>query len=189
MPRETRFKIVMIGDSGVGKTAIVSRMSHNTFLLNHVPTVGSQFVAVDFNYEGRNCVFEIWDTAGQEVYRSLVGFYTREARGAFLVVDVTSESSFESLATWVRFIRKESPTVKIVLFGNKTDLAGQRAIPIENLEEFAREANCDFLEGSAKTGMRVREAFEKMAEMLAPEERAEQERLFDGQNQEKGPCC
>jgi small GTP-binding protein len=161
-----RFKIVMIGDSGVGKTAIVNRMSHSTFLPNHVPTVGSQFITIELRIETDELVFEVWDTAGQEVYRSLVGFYTRDAKGAFLVFDITSQASFNSLPNWVRFIRAESPNVTVVVFANKTDLESERQITKEQIEDFGRQNNCECIEGSAKTGMFVRDAFSKMGEIL-----------------------
>jgi small GTP-binding protein len=156
----------MIGESGVGKTAIVSRMSEETFIPNHVPTVGSQFVPIDMVLEGQRVVFELWDTAGQEVYRSLVGFYTREACGAFVVFDVTSKVSFDSLLDWIRFIQNESPGVKIVVFGNKIDLETDRVISTQQIVDFAKIQGLEFFEGSAKTGQGVGDAFSKMGELL-----------------------
>jgi small GTP-binding protein len=166
MAEEHRFKIVMIGDSGVGKTAVVSRMSHSAFLPNHVPTVGSQFVTIEFTVEEQHLIFEVWDTAGQEVYRSLVGFYARDAKGAFLVFDVTSQNSFASLPNWIKFIQSESPAVKVIIFGNKTDLSGHRRISANQAQEFASANQCAYVEGSAKTGMGVSDAFGKMGELL-----------------------
>jgi small GTP-binding protein len=111
-------------------------------------------------------LFEIWDTAGQELYRSLVGFYARDARGAFLVVDLTSISSFISLSSWVRFIRSEAPDVKIIIFANKADLESQICVRIEQIIAFANDNQCTTVEGSAKTGLNVAEAFAQMGEMM-----------------------
>jgi small GTP-binding protein len=174
----------------VGKTAIVSRMSQNTFLSNHVPTVGSQFVTLEWTMEDHLLIFEVWDTAGQEVYRSLVGFYARGAMGAFLVFDVTSQATFNSLATWVKFVRLETPNVKIVIVGNKTDL-GRRCVTSERLQELATENGCDFIEGSAKTGQNITEAFSKMAEMLvaSTDETAFNQQGGSAAEREGGSCC
>jgi small GTP-binding protein len=163
---ERRFKVVMIGDSGVGKTALVNRMSDDRFAPSHVPTVGSQFVTVSLTVDANDLVFELWDTAGQEVYRSLVSFYARDAKGAFVVLDITSTSSFNGLGEWVSFIRRESPSVKILVFANKTDLAGERRVNVQDIRDFAEANAVEFFEGSAKTGENVADAFERMGEEL-----------------------
>jgi small GTP-binding protein len=177
-----RFKIVTIGDSGVGKTALVNRMSEDVFHATHVPTIGSQFVNIPSTIEGNRMLFEVWDTAGQEVYRSLVGFYARGAHGAFLVTDVTTKSSFHSLSNWINFVHSEAPEVMILIFANKIDLADSRAVGTEEIAEFASQSRCEFLEGSAKTGFNVAEAFTKMGELMLrrPEPKsAEQVRQVD----------
>jgi small GTP-binding protein len=171
MRPELRFKVVMIGDTGVGKTAVVNRMSEGSFLTDHIPTVGSQFITMDLIVEGQKICFELWDTAGQEVYRSLVGFYARDASGALIVADLTLQSSFDSLPEWVKFIRTESPDVKIVIFGNKSDLIQQRVLSNAVFTKFAASNGVDFLEGSAKTGQNVADAFEKMGDLLLSSER------------------
>jgi small GTP-binding protein len=191
-----RFKIVMIGDSGVGKTAIVSRMSQGVFLPDHIPTVGAQFVTGNLNIDGNRLPFELWDTAGQEVYRSLVGFYARDARGALVVVDVTSRPSFDSLAEWLRFVKGESTEVKIVLFANKIDLVEQRVLTSEQLKAFADQNGLDLFQGSAKTGQAVPDAFERLGDMMwkqAAEEAplGSQNGIAIGQGlqRQKSGCC
>jgi small GTP-binding protein len=156
----------MIGDSGVGKTALVNRMSDNRFAPSHVPTVGSQFVTVSLTVDGNDLVFELWDTAGQEIYRSLVSFYARDAKGAFVVLDITSTASFNGLGEWVVFIRRESPSVKILVFANKSDLASERRINAQDIRNFAEANSVEFFEGSAKTGKNVADAFGRMGELL-----------------------
>jgi small GTP-binding protein len=166
MSDEFRFKVVMIGDSGSGKTAIINRMYHGVFRSSHIPTVGSSFVAITLKIEYADVILEVWDTAGQEVYRSLVGFYAREAKGAFVFFDVTSQSSFAALPAWIKFIRSESPSVKVILFGNKTDLSEDRRVSASQGEAFARANECEYIEGSAKTGINVSDAYGKMGKLL-----------------------
>jgi small GTP-binding protein len=193
-----RFKIVMVGDSGVGKTAIVSRMSEGTFLPGHIPTVGAQFVTGNLSIDGNRLPFELWDTAGQEVYRSLVGFYARDARGALLVVDVTSRQSFDSLAEWLKFVRGESPGVKLVLFANKIDMVEQRVLTNEVLKAFADQNGLDLFQGSAKTGQAVPDAFERLGDLMwkqaaeeKPVESAQSSSIAIGQGlqRQKSGCC
>ena len=160
------FKIVMLGNSGVGKTAMVSRISEDVFSEQHVPTVGAQFVAMNMNVNGNNCVLELWDTAGQEVFRSLVGFYIRESKGAFILCDVTDAESFDVLPKWVSFINENSAGTQIIIFANKIDKADERVVNTTVLQEFANSCDVKFIEGSAKTGEGIRDAFELMADFV-----------------------
>jgi small GTP-binding protein len=187
------YKVVMIGDSGVGKTALVNRISEGAFSDSHVPTVGSQFIALPLEVGNRKMTLELWDTAGQEVYRSLVGFYTREAKGAFLVLDVTSEPTFEGLSQWIKFVTEQAPGVKVILFANKVDLEEQRVISSARLQDFARENGVDLVEGSAKLGQNTTDAFEKMGELMLSTTAAESAPVsIVGDDQGKGKkkgCC
>lgn len=193
MADEPHFKVVMLGDSGVGKTALVNRISEGVFNEAHVPTVGSQFIALPLEVSKRKMTLELWDTAGQEVYRSLVGFYTREAKGAFLVFDVTSEQTFNSLAEWVKFANEATPGVKIILFANKIDLEDQRQVQTAQIKQFAQTNGIDYIEGSAKTGQNTVDAFERMGEMMLSTEAANQPHLNitpepNDEKKKKG-CC
>jgi small GTP-binding protein len=164
------YKVVMLGDSGVGKTALVNRISEGVFVDSHVPTVGSQFIALPLEINKRKMTLELWDTAGQEVYRSLVGFYTREAKGAFLVFDVTQESTFEGLPEWIKFVNEQAPGVKIIAFANKTDLEDQRVVSAERIQQFGASQKVEVIEGSAKVGQNTTDAFEKMGELVVSSE-------------------
>lgn len=166
MGEDPHYKVVMLGDSGVGKTALVNRISEGVFTESHVPTVGSQFIALPLEIGKRKLTLELWDTAGQEVYRSLVGFYTREAKGAFLVCDVTSEQSFQGLGEWIDFVNSQAPGVKIIIFANKIDLEDDRTVSSDQLKEFAGQRGIELIEGSAKLGQQTTDAFEKMGEMM-----------------------
>ena len=169
MSEDPHYKIVMLGDSGVGKTALVTRISESVFTEESTPTVGAQFIPLPVEIDKRKLTLELWDTAGQEVYRSLVGFYTREAKGAFLVFDVTSDASFQGLSEWIKFVTEQAPNVKIIIFANKCDL-DNRAISSDAIKEFANSHGIDVFEGSAKTGQSTVEAFEKMGEMMLDSE-------------------
>jgi small GTP-binding protein len=166
MARVPRFKVVLLGNTGVGKTALVDRAARNVFSASHVPTVGAQFVSMEMHVDGSRCVLELWDTAGQEVFRSLVSFYTREARGCFLLFDVTSQATYSDLPRWISFLEENAPSARVIIFGNKTDLADAREVRPEVAEGFAATNQCLYWEGSAKTAEGVSDAFEKMGELL-----------------------
>jgi small GTP-binding protein len=141
-------------------------MSEGVFSDSHVPTVGSQFIALPIEIAGRKIILELWDTAGQEVYRSLVGFYTRETKGAFILCDVTNIETFTGLPEWIKFVTEQSPNVKVIIFANKCDLEEERVVPTGRVQEFARTQNVEVIEGSAKLGQNTTDAFEKMGELM-----------------------
>ena len=188
-----RFKVVTVGDSSVGKTALVTRMSDEVFNQSYVPTVGSQFVTIPQKIDGRDINMEVWDTAGQEVYRSLVGFYTREAKGAILVFDVTSKPSFESLSHWLSFLEEQAGDAKVIIVGNKVDLE-ERAVSSSDARQFADARGLMYFETSAKTGQSVVDLFEKMGELLLASSRdrvdmqTEKVELAASGKKQKG-CC
>jgi small GTP-binding protein len=166
-PREVpSYKVVLLGSTGVGKTALVDRIANNLFNNSHIPTVGAQYVSLEMKVEDESCTFELWDTAGQEVFRSLVGFYTREAAGVFLLFDLTDPQSYKDLIEWLKFLQENAPTAKVIIFGNKSDLTEEREVAAETADEFATSHSCFYYEGSAKTGFGVRDAFDKMAEIV-----------------------
>jgi small GTP-binding protein len=173
MTRKIRAKVVMLGESGAGKTSIVERMCHNFFSPEHNATVGGTFVSVNLSLHGETITLDVWDTAGQEVYRSLVSFYARDAQGAILVTDPTERAALLSLPKWITFARSQVPRVKILLFANKGDLANRRVVSLDELAEFARENDCAFAHGSAKTGQGVADVFEKIAESIQAESQLE----------------
>ena len=166
MSEEPHYKVCMLGDSGVGKTALVNIVSDNVFTEPHVATVGSQFIALPLEIGKDKITLEVWDTAGQEVYRALVGFYARDAKGAFLVCDVTDEKSFQSLDQWLTFVRESSSDVKVIVFANKIDLENERVVSSDAIKGWATSHEVEVIEGSAKQSRNTKEAFEKMGEML-----------------------
>ena len=194
MGEEPHYKVCMLGDSGVGKTALVTRIAEGIFTETHVPTVGSQFIALPLEVDKRKITLELWDTAGQEVYRSLVGFYTRDAKGAFLVCDVTSEESFKGLGDWIKFVNDQAPDVEVIIFANKTDLESSRVVSKEELENFAASHNVRLQEGSAKLGKNTNDAFELMGELLIKAGEGNQAEKVnidagDDNGKKKKKCC
>jgi small GTP-binding protein len=186
---EPHHKVIFLGDPAVGKTALVERATEDIFQDGYVPTVGAQFTSLEVQIGEKKSILELWDTAGQEIFRSLVGFYSRDARGAFLVYDVTSSASFDNLPTWLQFTTEHAPGSLIILFGNKIDLAGTREVSKQQGEEFAKEHKLGFIEGSAKTGENVRDAYERMTEMLGQATETEQSAVRTPEPVAKGGCC
>jgi small GTP-binding protein len=189
---DPRYKVVMLGDSGVGKTALANRIAEGVFTENLQSTVGSQFVTVPLDLRDRQVILELWDTAGQEVYRSLVGFYIRGARGAFLVVDITSKSSFESLPQWFEFLHEHAPGAEVLLFANKSDLESDRVVPFQTLMEFAKSRKVELVEGSARLGQNTTQAFETLGAIVARMDSKKAFSIYDqdsGLEEGAGGCC
>ena len=164
-PKTPVYKVVMIGNTGVGKTTIVNKIYDGSFLENHVPTTGSQYVTIPSEVDGHAINLELWDTAGQEAYRGLVSFYARDSKGAFLVCDVSRQDSFQSLKHWIDFLKDSAPDAKIYLFANKVDL-DDRVITTQQIEQFAEDQCIDWLEGSAKTGQGINDLISNMSSLL-----------------------
>jgi small GTP-binding protein len=186
------FKVVLLGNTGVGKTALVDRISKDAFSASHVPTVGAQFISVEMCVEDQPCILEVWDTAGQEVFRSLVGFYTRDAKGCFILFDLTKQATFSVLPEWFDFIRENAPDAQIILFGNKKDLLDEREIAAESISEFVSTKKCPYFEGSAKTSQGVRDAFDRMSELVFAMSRQREKSvvsLLEDERPEKKGCC
>lgn len=125
-------KVVLLGDSAVGKTNILSRFARGEFSTNSRPTIGVEFATLTREVEGKTIKVQIWDTAGQERYRAITSVYYRGAVGAVLVYDITSRRSFDAAHRWLRELREHaSGKIVIALIGNKSDLAEQRAVSSE----------------------------------------------------------
>jgi small GTP-binding protein len=127
------FKTVIIGDSGVGKSNLLSRYLNNSFSTELKTTVGVEFGAKKLNIQGKMVKAQIWDTAGQERYRSITSAYYKGAKGGLLVFDLTNEESFNSIDKWLKELKQECESdLVIVLVGNKSDLTESRKVSFEN---------------------------------------------------------
>ena len=158
-------KFVIIGDSGVGKSNILLRYINNTFSDEFKATVGVEFGAKNLEINKRIYRVQIWDTAGQENFRSIARAYYKNSVCACIVYDITNRASFDSVQSWIDDCSKQTPkTVLLILIGNKNDLKEKREVQYEEGEEFAKKRNMIFLETSAKTGNNISDIFEKSIE-------------------------
>ena len=162
------FKIIIVGDSGVGKSCLSIKASRNYFEDFYSPTVGFEFLTFNVKIEDQNIKLQIWDTCGQEVYRSLISSFYRSASLAIIVYSIDNEDSFTNIEKWLNDIKTQSnPDVKIFLIGNKVDLDEKRRITKEQGEKFANEHKISFFtETSAKTGLNVQNVFIQVAKEL-----------------------
>ena len=203
---EMMFKVVLVGDSFVGKTNIMSKYLKNEFHDDSKATVGVEFGSKQFIIEGHTIKAQIWDTAGQERYKAITSAYYKGARGAFIVYDITRKNSFESVEKWVSDVTAVADKkITVVLIGNKCDLEDQRQVTKEQGEEKSSKLEIAFLETSAFSGENLEKAFEMMMneiykkcheEMLAE---GDVDIIDDGQdinlnknnanNNEKKKCC
>ncbi|KAL3356264.1 hypothetical protein AABB24_017116 [Solanum stoloniferum] len=155
------FKIVLIGDSGVGKSNLLSRFTRNEFCLESKSTIGVEFATRTLKVEGRIIKSQIWDTAGQERYRAITSAYYRGALGALLVYDVTKPISFENVSRWLKELRDHADSnIVIMLIGNKTDLKHLRAVATEDAQSYAEREGLSFIETSALEATNVEKAFQ-----------------------------
>ncbi|KAM7535898.1 hypothetical protein Aperf_G00000094481 [Anoplocephala perfoliata] len=161
------FKLLLIGDSGVGKSCLLLRFSDDTFTDTYISTIGVDFKIRTLELDGKIVKLQIWDTAGQERFRTITSSYYRGAQGIIIVYDITDELTFNNLKAWLSEIDTyANATVNRLLVGNKSDLASKRAVPTEDGQKFADSLSIPFLETSAKTASNVHEAFVKMATQI-----------------------
>eukprot|EP00993_Chasmostoma_nieuportense_P003198 NODE_3933_length_871_cov_45.868280_g3778_i0.p1 GENE.NODE_3933_length_871_cov_45.868280_g3778_i0~~NODE_3933_length_871_cov_45.868280_g3778_i0.p1 ORF type:complete len:214 (-),score=75.34 NODE_3933_length_871_cov_45.868280_g3778_i0:166-807(-) len=155
------FKVVLIGDSGVGKSNLLSRFTRNEFNLESKSTIGVEFATRSIpTPDGKTVKAQIWDTAGQERYRAITSAYYRGALGALLVYDITKKQTFDSVQRWLKELRDHSEAnIVVMLVGNKTDLNHLRQVPSEECKALAEAQQLLFMETSALEGDRVEEAF------------------------------
>ena len=154
------FKYIIIGDTGVGKSCLLLQFTDKRFQPVHDLTIGVEFGARMINIDSRQIKLQIWDTAGQESFRSITRSYYRGAAGALLVYDITRRETFNHLTRWLEEARANaSSNMVIMLIGNKLDLEHRRAVSFEEGRRFAEENDLIFLECSAKTAKNVEEAF------------------------------
>ncbi|KAG5391708.1 hypothetical protein IGI04_021671 [Brassica rapa subsp. trilocularis] len=155
------FKVVLIGDSGVGKSNLLSRFTRNEFCLESKSTIGVEFATRTLQVEGRTVKAQIWDTAGQERYRAITSAYYRGALGALLVYDVTKPTTFENVSRWLKELRDHADSnIVIMLIGNKTDLKHLRAVATEDAQSYAEKEGLSFIETSALEALNVEKAFQ-----------------------------
>ncbi|KAI4176067.1 MAG: hypothetical protein LQ343_001350 [Gyalolechia ehrenbergii] len=175
-PRFAQFKLVLLGESAVGKSSLVLRFVKDQFDDYRESTIGAAFLTQTISLDDSTTVkFEIWDTAGQERYKSLAPMYYRNANCAVVVYDITQASSLDKAKAWVKELQRQAnENIIIALAGNKSDLVAsqpdKRAIATADAEAYAREAGLLFFETSAKTAENVRDLFTAIARKLPLEQ-------------------
>ena len=159
---DEKIKIMVIGESKIGKTSLISRYCNNEFCGGaYLSTIGIDYQIKDLNIRKKKIRVQIWDTAGQERYRNIAKNYFQSSDGFIIVYDISSTESFEKLDYWIEQIKTNAKEcIKMILFGNKCDIIDERKVPKEDGEEYAKNNNIKFFEVSAKEGTNVTNAFE-----------------------------
>ncbi|CCW72281.1 unnamed protein product [Phytomonas sp. Hart1] len=158
------FKLLLIGDSGVGKSCLLFRFADDSYTESYISTIGVDFKIRTLMLDEKVVKLQIWDTAGQERFRTITSSYYRGAHGIIIVYDTTDMESFNNVRTWLHEINMyANENVNKLLVGNKCDLMAKRVVDTDMAEGFAKDVGIPFLETSAKNSMNVEAAFQKMA--------------------------
>lgn len=161
------FKLLLIGNSGVGKTSFLFRYADDSFTSAFVSTVGIDFKVKTIYRKGKRVKLQIWDTAGQERYRTITTAYYRGAMGFLLMYDITSQESFTAVQDWATQIKTYSwENAQVVLVGNKLDLEDDRQVLTEDAQRLARELGFQFFEASAKDNVNVKQVFDNLVDVI-----------------------
>ncbi|CAL1586655.1 unnamed protein product [Knipowitschia caucasica] len=161
------FRLLLLGDSGVGKTCLLCRFTDNEFHPSHISTIGVDFKMKTLVIDGIKVRIQIWDTAGQERYQTITKQYYRRAQGIFLVYDITSERSFQHIMKWASDVDEYAPQkVQKILVGNKADEENRRQVAMEQGSKLAEAYGMDFFETSAFTSQNITETFTRLAERV-----------------------
>ena len=170
------YKLVLLGESAVGKSSLVLRFVRAQFFEYQESTIGAAFLTQTVPLSDCTIKFEIWDTAGQERYKSLAPMYYRGAAASVVVYDITNYDSYNRAKSWVKELQRQGNTeIVIALAGNKADLADKRQVDTEEARAYAEENGILFLETSAKTNQNVEPMFVQIAELLPKEQSNEEE--------------
>uniref|UniRef100_A0A1A8KQM6 small monomeric GTPase n=2 Tax=Nothobranchius TaxID=28779 RepID=A0A1A8KQM6_NOTKU len=161
------FKLLLIGDSGVGKTCVLFRFSDDAFNTTFISTIGIDFKIKTVELQGKKIKLQIWDTAGQERYRTITTAYYRGAMGFILMYDITNEESFNAVQDWATQIKTYSwDNAQVIMVGNKCDMDQERVVPHEKGKHLADQLGFEYYEASAKENINVRQVFERLVDII-----------------------
>ena len=183
------FKIIVIGDSGVGKSCLTTQAVRNNFQEFYQATVGFEFLTFNLRINNNVVKLQIWDTCGQEVYKSLISNIYRNSSLALILYAINNRDSFKHAENWLNDLKNQSnPNVRVFLVGNKSDLENERVVTKEEAEQFKNEKKLDkFIETSAKTGENARSALLEAAKLLYKDYlKAKQDLKNDGEDGDNG---
>lgn len=194
------FKLLLIGDSGVGKTCVLFRYADDTFNTTFISTIGIDFKIKTIELEGKRIKLQIWDTAGQERFHTITTSYYRGAMGIILVYDITNQRSFDNITKWLQNIEMHaSAEVERILIGNKCDWEARRVVSKERGAALAHNQGISFLETSAKTNCNIEEVFETLAKQILRKtpSKKDDEQVVDissrkkenGEQKKDSKCC
>ena len=190
--KEVLYKILLLGDSSVGKTCFLMRYTDNTFQEIHMSTIGLDYKLKNIQLEdGKMVKIQIWDTAGQDRFRSITKNYYKGAHGIILIYDITKRKTFDNVTNWINQIKEEvSDKVTIILVGNKIDDEEHRDVKTEEGEQLAKELGLMFFECSAKSGINIDSTFNELVKKTVESysKVTKGESLKKGKNGKKG-CC
>ncbi|XP_065205567.1 ras-related protein Rab-35 [Planococcus citri] len=170
------FKLLIIGDSGVGKSSLLLRFADNTFTGSYITTIGVDFKIRTVDIEGERVKLQIWDTAGQERFRTITSTYYRGTHGVIVVYDVTSGESFANVKRWLHEIEQNCEFVNRILVGNKNDAPDRKIVVTEDAQRFADQMNILLYETSAKDNVNVEEMFMAITKQVLRSKKERQER-------------
>ena len=167
MTYDERIQLIMVGESGVGKTSLIRRYTNNIFNTNHLETIGIEFFNKEERINDQIIQIKLWDTAGQEIFQSLTKNFYRKADGIIIVYDITNKDSFEKIQDWVKSVYDNTDTYKeiqMIIVGNKIDLEERREVSKEEGLKIGKYFEIDFFEASAKNAEGVRNFMIKIIE-------------------------
>ncbi len=165
-----KFKLMVIGESKVGKTSVIKRYTKNKFGGIYLTTVGVDFQDKIIEIDGKKIMLQIWDTAGQERFHSITKSIYRNANGVLFIYDITNKESFNNIKNWIKDLDNiKSDDIKSIIIGNKIDLEDKRIINKSDLENLANKYKMSFLEVSAKNNININEAFDLMVNEILKE--------------------
>ena len=184
-------KILLIGESGVGKTCILQRFNRGDFLVNHLTTIAIDFKMKIYEVKNKKLKMQIWDTAGQERFNTLTKGFFKSAHGIMIVYSITDEKSFQQIGKWMNQIKENAPPdVKILLVGNKSDLKQERVVSYEAGEDCAQRNNVPFFETSAFNGENINKVFEQLgSDILETLDTTEKYDPLGLPSKKKKKCC
>ena len=177
------FKLIAIGDSSVGKSCLTTQAVRNNFMEFYQATVGFEFLTFNLRMNSNVVKLQIWDTCGQEVYKSLISNFYRNCTLALIVYAINNRTSFEHAENWLNDLKNQSnPNVRVFLVGNKSDLEQERQVSKEEAEKFKEDKNLDvFMETSAKTGENARNVLLEAAKILYKDYLKARQNLGEGE--------